>query len=187
MASVVDDFFQRLIAALERAGVPYMVTGSYASAAHGVPRATNDIDIVIAPTSAQLRALIAQFPADQYYADDLAALEAFRYESQFNVVDFATGWKADLILKKSRAFSDEEFGRRRNHVVAGVNVSLATAEDILLAKLEWYKEGQSPRQLEDVVGVIRRQRGTLNREYVEHWARELDVEAEWRAALAQAG
>jgi hypothetical protein len=70
--------------------------------------------------------------------------------------------------------------------VAGVNVSLATAEDILLAKLEWYKEGKSPRQLEDVVGVIRRQRGALNRAYVEYWARELDVEAEWRTALAQA-
>lgn len=33
----VDDFFGRLIAALEHAGVPYMVTGSYASSAHGTP------------------------------------------------------------------------------------------------------------------------------------------------------
>lgn len=97
----VDDFFERLIAALERAEVPYMVTGSYASSAHGTPRATNDIDIVI-------------------------------------------------------------------------------------AKLEWYKLGESERQIEDAAGVIRRQGAALDRSYVERWVRELGLENEWRKALAAA-
>lgn len=183
----VDDFFQQLIAALERTGIPYMVTGSYASSAHGVPRATNDIDIVIAPTANQLRILLGEFPDDRYYADDVAALDALQHTSQFNIIDFATSWKADLIIRKNRRFSTEEFRRRRVHTVAGMPVSLATAEDILLAKLEWYKEDQSARQLEDVIGIIRRQREALDRQYVEYWARELGVDEEWRAALAGAG
>jgi hypothetical protein len=183
----VDDFFERLIVALEASGVPYMVTGSYASSAHGTPRATNDIDIVIAPTPEQLRAFIRELPDDRYYAEELDALEALQHRSQFNVIDFATTWKADLIIKKDRGFSEQEFRRRREHTIAGVNVSLTTPEDILIAKLEWFKEGESARQIEDVVGVLRRQRDALDRQYVEYWVRQLGLESEWQAALAAAG
>ena len=179
-----DDFFERLIAALEASGVPYMVTGSYASSAHGVPRATNDIDIVIAPTREQLHALIRELPNDRYYADELGAVEALEHQSQFNVIDFATSWKADLIIKKEREFSDEEFRRRQTYTIAGINVSLTTPEDILIAKLEWFREGESARQLEDVVGIIRRQREALDRRYVEYWVNQLGLDNEWRAALA---
>lgn len=182
----VDDFFQRLIAALERSGVPYMVTGSYASSAHGVPRATNDIDIVIAPDAGQIRALIAQLPEDRYYADEVDALDALEHQSQFNIIDFATTWKADLIIRKGRPFSAVEFARRRTHTITGVQVHLATAEDIVLAKLEWYQEGKSARQLEDVEGIIRRQGSALDRAYIEHWASQLGIAGEWNEALRAA-
>ena len=86
-----DDFFAHLISALEGAHIPYMVTGSFASSAHGRVRATEDIDIVIAPTAQQLRALVSEFPLNRYYADEEDALEALRFNSQFNIVDFGTG------------------------------------------------------------------------------------------------
>lgn len=181
-----DDFFRRLITALEESGIPYMVTGSYASSAHGVPRATNDIDIVIAPSRTQLEVLMAKLPPDRYYAEIEDALDALDHRSQFNVIDFATTWKADLIVKKNRPFSEREFARRRVHAVAGLNVSLARAEDILIAKLEWFREGQSARQIEDAAGIIRRQGTALDRSYVEHWVRELGLEAEWQMALSAA-
>jgi hypothetical protein len=38
--------FSRVIGALDRAGIRYMLTGSFASSYHGSPRATQDIDIV---------------------------------------------------------------------------------------------------------------------------------------------
>jgi hypothetical protein len=41
-------------AALEAASIPYMVVGSFASTAHGKPRTTQDLDIVIDPTAAAL-------------------------------------------------------------------------------------------------------------------------------------
>ena len=182
----VDDFFNRLIDALDRADVPYMVTGSYASSAHGTPRATNDIDIIIAPTDAQLWELMRELHNDRYYADEDDAFDALARHSQFNVIDFATSWKADLIVKKDREFSDVEFARRRLHTVAGKRVYLVSPEDILIAKLEWHKLGESERQIEDAAGVIRRQGNALDRSYVERWVRELGLEEEWKRALARA-
>lgn len=182
----VDDFFERLIAALERTSVPYMVTGSYASSAHGTPRATNDIDIVIAPTAEQLRSLTAEFPADKYYADELDALEALEHRSQFNIIDFATAWKADFIVRKDRDFSLLEFSRRRSHVIAGTRVQLATAEDVLIAKLEWHKLGESERQIEDAAGIIRRQGDALDHAYIERWVEELGLSEQWKTAREKA-
>jgi hypothetical protein len=182
----VDDFFERLIAALERSGVPYMVTGSYASSAHGTPRATNDIDIVIAPTRDQLRALLSQFPDDRYYADEIEAFDALDHRSQFNIIDFATSWKADLIVARNREFSRLEFSRRRIHSIGDARVYLTTAEDILIAKLEWHKMGESARQLEDAAGVIRRQGVALDHDYVSRWVEALDLGEQWRKALALA-
>ncbi|HEX7152869.1 MAG TPA: hypothetical protein VF618_15375 [Thermoanaerobaculia bacterium] len=180
----VEAFFAHVIAALERAGIPYMVTGSVASSAHGVVRSTRDVDIVVAPTAQQLRELIASFPNDKYYADEEDALDALRHRSQFNIIDFGSMWKADLIIRKQREFSETEFSRRRTHVIQGVRVSIATAEDIVIAKLEWAKIGESSRQVEDAAGIIATQGADLDTSYVERWVRQLGLEQQWMAARA---
>jgi hypothetical protein len=179
-------FLSQLVAALDAARIPYMVTGSFASSAHGVVRGTHDIDVVITATAAQLRALVAQFPNDRFYADEYDALEALSHSSQFNIIDFATGWKADLILRKPREFSRTEFDRRRPHVINDVNVYVATPEDVLIAKLEWAKMGESERQIEDAAGVIATQGPDLDRAYVQHWVHELGLERQWERALERA-
>jgi hypothetical protein len=180
---IAEAFFRRLIAALEQVGIPYMVTGSFASSAHGVVRGTRDIDVVIAPTEEQLRALVAQFPDDHYYADEADALEALRHHSQFNIIDFASSWKADLIMRRPRPFSQVEFERRRSYVIQGVPLFIATAEDILIAKLEWAKAGESERQIEDAAGVLSAQGASLDRAYVERWVGELELWPQWQRAL----
>src|SRR5580698_3908158 len=90
----------------------HTVTGSFASAYYGTPRSTQDIDIVIGATQAQLRGFVQSLPDGQYYADLDAALQAHKAESMFNVIDLSTGWKIDFIIRKSRPFSREEFSRR---------------------------------------------------------------------------
>ena len=107
------EVLQRITVALDRAGVAYMLAGSFASAYYGSLRSTQDMDLVIAATPQQLQRLIQGLPSGEYYADLDAALEAFKRESMFNVIDLRTGWKIDMIICKSRAFSQEEFGRRR--------------------------------------------------------------------------
>jgi hypothetical protein len=90
-----------------------MLTGSFASAYYGSPRSTQDIDLVIVATPEQLRTFVQSLPRSEYYADIDAALEAHKNESMFNVIDMQSGWKIDLIIRKSRAFSQEEFSRRQ--------------------------------------------------------------------------
>jgi hypothetical protein len=184
---MTDEFFEHLIGALERAGIPYMVTGSFASSAHGRPRATDDLDIVIAPTAEQLRQFVQEFPTDRFYADEDDAIDALKHRSQFSIIDFNTSWKADLIVQKDREFSRVELGRRRRYTIAGVSVDVATAEDVLLAKLEFAKIGESARQIEDAAGIIRRQGVDLDRAYVERWVRDLGLDEQWRKARSLAG
>jgi hypothetical protein len=90
-----------------------MLTGSFASAHYGAPRSTQDIDLVIEATAAQLRTFVHSLPAEEYFVDLDAALESHRRVSLFNVIDLSTGWKIDLIFRKSRSFSEREFSRRQ--------------------------------------------------------------------------
>jgi hypothetical protein len=102
-----------MVEALAECGIPHMVAGSFASTHHGVPRSTYDIDLVIDPTREALDRFVRSLAAERFYVSAEAAQEAWQRRGQFNVVDRATGWKIDLILRKDRAFSREEFGRRR--------------------------------------------------------------------------
>jgi hypothetical protein len=177
----------RIVAALDAAGIPYMLTGSFASTLFGAPRTTQDIDIVIDPTSGSLEKLLHGFPEDTYYVSREAAREAYGAEGMFNLVDFATGWKVDLIIRKRRPFSQEEFGRRRMVEVLGTRLFVVTAEDVIVAKLEWAKLGESERQLRDVAGVFRGQSGELDMDYIQRWVDFMKLGVQWEAARALAG
>lgn len=135
---------RRIVEALVGAGIPYMLTGSFASSFHGVPRASQDIDLVIAPGEGQLQLLIGLLPQNEYYANLDMALDAARRESQCNILDLVTGWRADLILRKSRPFSMAEFDRRTEADFQGLRVFVASPEDVILSKLEWAKGGPVP-------------------------------------------
>jgi hypothetical protein len=165
---MLSDFLRRITTALEMHGVPYMLTGSVVSSMYGTPRSTNDIDVVVAPTLEQVVALVQLFQRLGYSVHPESALTALRNHSQFDVVDLTKGWKADLIVRKQRAFSEVEFARREIHEVQGVRLALATAEDVLLAKLEWAKLGESDRQLVDAAGIVKMQGALLDYEYIEH-------------------
>jgi hypothetical protein len=176
------EVLRRISAALDRAGIAYMLTGSFASAHYGVPRSTQDIDLVIAANPAQLRTFVHSLPSGEYYADLDAALDALRRESLFNVIDLATDWKIDLIIRKSRAFSQEEFARRQLVTVQGLSLFVASAEDVIIAKLEWAKLAQSQRQIEDVAAILRLRLASLDRPYLERWIAELNLNEEWSNA-----
>jgi hypothetical protein len=164
-----------------------MVTGSIASSVHGVPRATQDIDVIIEPTREQLVSLMDKFAEPIYDADREDALDAFRRRSMFSVIDRRGIWKIDFILRKLRPFSKKEFDRRRKIQILDVSVYAATPEDVLLAKLEWAKLCESERQIRDAAGIIEIQGDILDNVYVERWAAALDIEDQLHAARAKAG
>ncbi len=180
------DLLKRMAEKLDAAGIPYAVTGSLASGIHGEARASNDVDIIIAPTIEQLRAFCASLEVTRYYVSAEGAEEAFRLRRMFNVIEPETGAKADLIVRKDGPFGIEAFRRRRPGQVEGGEVFLISPEDSILSKLEWAKRGGSDRQVRDAVGVAAVQGEALDVEYLKRWAAELDVEDLLREVLDEA-
>lgn len=168
-----------VVAALDAAGVPFMLTGSLAAAYHGAGRATMDIDVVIDPTAPQLRSLVRSLAGPGTYVSSDAADEAFAHRSMFNVVDTTSGWKVDFIVRKIRPFSETEFERRQPADYEGCPLWVASVEDVIVAKLEWAKLGASARQLEDVAALLRVHAGRLDRAYLDHWIADLGLTAQW--------
>lgn len=99
----------------------------------------------------------------------------------FNLIEMGTGWKLDLFIRKARPFSLEELSRRKTVAMFDVQVATATAEDTVIAKLEWAKHGASDRQIDDVATILR-VREDLDHEYIERWVSELDLSEQWQRA-----
>jgi hypothetical protein len=185
-ADAPGGLLQTIVAALEAAGIPHMVVGSFASTAHGEPRTTRDLDLVIDPSPGQLNELLNALDLERFYVDPDVARDALRRRSMFNIIEIATGWKLDLVIRKARPFSIQELQRRTLTKILGMDVPTATAEDTIIAKLEWAKLGASDRQLEDVTGILRVRGPDLDLDYIERWVTDLGLEEPWQRARAAA-
>jgi hypothetical protein len=183
--SELKGLLERVTVAMAGADVPFMIAGSFASTAHGLPRTTQDLDIVIDPTPEGLDALLRALPPEQYYVDADSARDALQRRTMFNAIDQVTGWKIDFIIRKNRAFSREEFARRIAMPLLDVPVFIASPEDTIVAKLEWsVQSGGSQRQRRDIAGILATVGSRLDRDYIERWVRDLGLDEEWTAAQA---
>lgn len=180
-----EDSLQRLIEKLNQQGIPYMLSGSFSSSLHGQPRATRDVDIVIAPTEKQLLEFSESLGED-YYVSREAVRDALAHNSMFNIVDNQSGWKADFILCKDRPFSHQEFKRKCLTKIRDLDVWVTSPEDTILSKLEWAKDSQSEQQFRDALGVAVVQWDHLDADYLLKWAKELQVEDSLKRLLEQA-
>lgn len=153
-----------------------MVVGSIAGSFHGEPRTTVDIDLVIDPTAEALERFVASLPRSAFYVDENAASEAFGRRTSFNVIDRQSGGKVDLLIRRDRPFSRTEFARRLNATILGREIPIATAEDTVIAKLEWAVAGESERQLRDVARILAVSGDSLDRAYLARWLTQLGLE-----------
>lgn len=169
-----EEFLGDVAKRLDSAGIPFMLVGSHGSAFHSQPRTTNDLDIVIDPTAEQLDQFLAGL-GKGFYVSPTAAYDALRRRGMFNILQTSYGWKADLIVRKNRPFSVEEFSRRTLGRWHGYDLPIVTAEDVVLAKLEWNRITPSERQLGDVYNVLAVQGSRLDRPYLRQWAAVLGV------------
>lgn len=138
-----------------------------------------DVDLVIDPHPEALDAFVRRMERADFYVSLDAAREALADRSMFNVIDPASGWKADLIIRKLRAFAEEEFARREPSDLLGVPLHVARVEDLIIAKLEWATLGSSARQLEDVEALIAMSGTALDRAYLDRWIQALGLTNAW--------
>jgi hypothetical protein len=183
------DAFDILRSALEQAGVRYAVGGSWASAAFGEPRFTNDVDVLAELTEENLDVFLHQLP-ETFYADAEEAQGALRRGKPFNVIHMPTVLKFDLFPSAAFPLGSQELDRAISLEDSGLSKGPAwfvTPEDILLAKLHWFKLGGevSEVQWRDIEGIVRGCSLTLDREYLERAASQLDVRDQLRKALGE--
>jgi hypothetical protein len=111
-----------------------------------------------------------------WYADVEGIAFAVSTNDMFNVIDSRSGWKADLVPIRRRAFSEAEFARRVKVDLLGMSTWIASVEDTILAKLEWAARSGSDRQRADVAAMVRLN-PNVDRTYLEKWAGERGVGA----------
>jgi hypothetical protein len=181
-----------VIDTLERLGVPYYVGGSLASSAHGVVRATVDADLVADLQPRHAAGLVDALQAD-YYIHAGMIDEAISRRSCFNLIHLATSFKVDVFVFKKRAYDLAALARKERRSIDPASpesqVFFASAEDTVLAKLEWYRLGNevSERQWRDVLGIFKLQQGRMDGGYLKKWAADLEVADLLERGLREAG
>ncbi len=169
-----------VVSAFQAAGVPYMLTGSFASSLQGEPRATHDIDLVIAVKANAASSLAKAFHGPDYYLDVQSAETALRDGQMFNLIQVTTGDKVDFWPLTDDPFDRSRFGRRQEVEVAGVGLYVSSPEDTILMKLRWAKlSGGSEKQFGDALRVYEVQAGGLDMDYIHRWVDRLGVQEFW--------
>jgi hypothetical protein len=164
-------------AVLEQVGVAYMVTGSIASAIHGEPRMTHDIDLVVAMRREDVSDVASFFQDLDFYADEESLAEAVARQDQCNFIHMSTGEKIDLWVLKNDVFDRTRFGRRIKVPFQDQSIWVSTAEDTILMKLIWDRQcGGSEKQRRDVLRVYEHKLQELDHSYLDEWAAKLGVQ-----------
>jgi hypothetical protein len=191
--SLYHDVMEALTPLIERfdqLGIAYYIGGSVSSSLHGMARQSQDVDVIADIKPDQVRSLVQALQGD-YYLDEQAWQAAIRHGTLYNVIHLNTMLKVDLIPLKRRAFTREEARRAQPHLLeAGTRpVKIASAEDAILTKLEWFDMGgrSSGRQWNDIQGIMSRQGAALDLAYLRQWADTLRVRDLLERALVDAG
>lgn len=175
-----------VLSVLNELQIEYMVTGSIVSSIQGEPRLTHDIDIVLAISNEDVLRLREAFPPPQFYLDSVAACEAIRNYSMFNLIDSVNGDKVDFWLLTKDEFDASRFSRKQCINFLGVKAFISAPEDTILAKLRWIKmSGGSSKQFTDALRVYELQYALLDLTYIEAWAEKLGLTGLWQETKQQ--
>lgn len=176
---------------LEDLRVPYAVGGSLASSLHGIPRSTQDGDLVADLRGEHVPPFVAA-ATPSFYLSPERAHQAIQRRSSFNLIHLKTMIKVDVFVLKADPFSLQEMARRQALSVPGepgTTLHVASAEDTVLQKLLWYRKGNrvSDQQWNDILGVLKVQGARLDFAYLREWAGHIEVDSLLRQACEDAG
>lgn len=190
MVEIPDPFLAicDLTQLFNRADMPYLIGGSIASSIYGRFRTTNDIDCLCRVSKSGVERFLAG--ADNFIVDEISLAENLLQGRSYNLIHEPTFVKIDL-FPATEPFHFEELRRARevNPLSSPCTFRIASAEDIILAKLIWAgrREVRSERQWSDLIGILAVAGPSLDEAYLERWAAELGVLDGLRELKAQGG
>ncbi len=178
------DLLRQVVSVLEDLGIPYMVVGSLACAAYGEPRMTLDIDMVVDLKPQQVAPLCQRFPPEEFYVSAEAALQAVRTRGQFNIIHSLSGNKVDLRVVSASTWGRLELSRRQKvAILPDLQGYCARPEDIIIGKLNYYREGKSDKHLRDIMGILKVSGDSIDRQYILQWAEQMHLADIWQGVL----
>ena len=176
-----QELLKRVIAVLQSLGIEYMTTGSVVSSLQGEPRSTHDIDIVIVMPPSATGKLIQAFPPPDFFLSEAAIRDAIQQRSMFNLLSLTDGEKVDFWMLTDEPFDQSRFARKQAITVLNLEFNVSAPEDTILAKLRWAElSGGSEKQFIDALRVYEVQEKSLDLDYLNEWAKRLNVEQLWR-------
>jgi hypothetical protein len=164
---------------LDQLQVNYFLVGSLASMYYSRSRFTNDIDLVVQIGAGQVKNFSQSFQFPEYYCPPFEVIqdEVMRRGS-FNLIHQDSGIKIDIVLNKTSEISKSELSRRRKvEIIPGFVAFIASPEDIILKKLEFYKLGTSEKHLSDIREIL--SFSEVDHEYLKKWTESLGLQNEW--------
>ncbi|MBN1554363.1 MAG: hypothetical protein JXA11_06435 [Phycisphaerae bacterium] len=178
------ELLRRVIDIFEELNIPYMIVGSFASGVYGDARLTKDIDVVAMIKYGDASRLTKKFPIPEFYFSSEAVGQAIRTNGQFNIIHPASGNKIDVLMTPDSLWGDMQMQRRqRRRIFPDHEAYVARPEDIILSKMRYYKEGGSEKHMRDISSMLKISPAEIDRDYVETWAKKLDVMDVWEAIL----
>jgi hypothetical protein len=150
-----------------------MLSGSIALGIYTVPRMTRDIDFVIHLEAKNLDLFVDSFK-EGFYCDRDGIKDAMVGPvKMFNIIDHESGYKADFVVLKDDPYRQEEFSRRQKVTYIGKTIYVVSPEDLLISKLIWIQEYQSPIQIEDIKSLVIIE--NLDWGYISKWIKQLKL------------
>ncbi len=180
------ELLRRVIGTLERAGVPYMLTGSFASSLQGYPRSTGNVDLVAGLDAGAVRELKLAFPGPEFELDEEAALRAVAGLEAFQLTG-PGGARVVFWPASDSAFDRARFARSYAEEFQGQRLTVSSPEDTILVKLYWGgRSGETEKQAQDALGVYELQYSRLDLAYLRRWAAALGVQRQLAALEKEA-
>lgn len=167
--------------------VPYFVTGSLASSLHGIPRTTHDADVIALLDERHVEPLSRRLEAD-FYLEEERLRSAVRTHRSCNAIHWPSSTKVDLYVAESSRRLIEALARLCWVEIENTPVPFSSAEESILSKLVWYRDGgqQANQQWRDVLGILQVSGKRLDLPFLERWVSNLELEELWERALSSA-
>jgi hypothetical protein len=169
-----EDLVVLVFDGLSELHVRFMVSGSLASNFYGVPRATQDADLVLLLNDVPVDALAARI-GQAFELDTQIAFETVTGSRRLVARARDSAFSVELFDLTDDPHDRERFARRRPVAVLGRTVAVPTPEDVIITKLRWWQRAGRHKDLEDARNVLAVQRASLDQEYLRRWCRAVGV------------